>query len=246
MLKFELKKAVVPNKWRNYYLGLVAIGTTLATIYTLLVPAAGNRDLADLNLPQQIELGSGKLVATPNYSGSFDFSQPQPSRSEITEEEREREIIKTDLKYQYFQSNSKIDLELGYLVNTRGDVDSYLQQYTDISSKAIENKKIVHIDTVGYHALFQDRDRAYLSSCISPRSPSNVTQQQFSSYRYQNDLNLQIGWQWLQGKASIRDRRCLWVHLSTPLNLDSQTAYKTLETAWREIYSWLLPNFPAL
>ncbi|MGD1918810.1 MAG: cyanoexosortase A system-associated protein, partial [Pleurocapsa sp.] len=62
----------------------------------------------------------------------------------------------------------------------------------------------------------------------------------------QNDLKPHIGWEWIQGKASIRDRRCLWVNLSTPLVLDSQPAYSSLETAWREIYPWLSQNFPSL
>ncbi len=232
--------AIALNHWRNYYLALLAISTSLVTIYALVNPAAGNHPVANFKFPQRIKLNLGKLVALPTSTDT----QSNRDRQQTTE--LESEIVKTKQEYQYIQDDLNINLEISYLVNTRGDIESYLKQYTNIASKAIANKQIAEIEAIGYHALFRDRDRAYLSSCVSPRSPSNVTQKQFSTYRYQNDLTLQIGWEWLQGKSSIRDRRCLWINMSTPLIGDSQTAYKTLETAWQEIYPWLSLNFPAL
>jgi hypothetical protein len=137
-----------------------------------------------------------------------------------TATETKTETIQARQKYQYSQGGV-IDLEISYLVSTR--------------------------EGVGYHAVLTDHNRAYLTSCISPRSPSNVTQKQFSQYRYQNDLQRQIGLDWLQGKASIRDRRCLWVLLSTPVTHgNSQVANLALETAWKDIYQWWLPRFPDL
>ena len=149
----------------------------------------------------------------------------------------------------------EISLDISYLVGTRGDVETYLREYTDIPPETIKAKKVKHIEGVGYHALFANGDRqgdsksnrAYLSSCISPRSLSNVTQKQFSQFRYQNDLQLQVGLDWLQGKASIRDRRCLWILLSTPImQSDPKTAYQVLENTWQDLYQWWLPNFPRL
>ena len=123
----------------------------------------------------------------------------------------------------------------------------YLQNYTDIQDKTIKTKSIEQIEGIGYHALLRDNKQAYLTSCISPRSLSNVTQKQFSQYRYENDLNWHTGVKWLRGKASIRDRRCLWILLSIPVTQKNiQDDYQILETAWKNIYQWWLPNFPAL
>ena len=233
---------VIPkSKWRNYYLGLLAIGTNLLAVYVLFHPTAGNNSVAKFEFPQQIKLSAGKLITSPssiqNNNSSLDLLKATVP---------EQEIVTTKQKYRYIQDELNIGLKMSYLVNTRGDVESYLKQYTKIVPEAIASKKISRIESTGYHALVSDRDQAYLSTCVSPRSLSSVTQQQFSNYRYQNDLNFQTAWEWLQGKSSIRDRRCLWIHMSIPLAGDSQTAYKTLETAWQEIYPWLAQNFPAL
>jgi cyanosortase A-associated protein len=222
------------NQWRSYCLVITAISLNLATIYALINPTVANRPVTNFQFPQQIKLPSAKAISANDA--------PKVIKSSSSS----AEIIETRQKYKYTQENLPISLEISYLVNTRGDVASYIQTYTKIATEAITSEKTAQIKQVGYHTLLSDGDRAYLSSCISPRSLSNVTQKQFSQYRYQNDLNLQIGWQWLLGKASIRDRRCLWVHLSTPLVSDSQTAYETLEATWQELYQWWLPNFPAL
>lgn len=236
----DIRKAISQNQWRNYYLALIAIGTNVVTIYALINPYRGDRDLANFRFPQQIQLNSETLSAIQK-SGSLVKDSPE-SPVNLSRQE----TIKSKQQYQSIKNGSDTILEISYLVNTRGDVESYLQQYTDISSEAVKNQTIAHIDPIGYHSLLEDSDRAYLSSCISPRSPSNVTQRQFSNNRYQNDLKLKIGWEWLQGKSSIRDRRCLWVQLSTPLMSNSQTAYENLEAIWREVYPWLSQNFPAL
>lgn len=220
--------------WRSYPLMVTAIATNLAIAYTVIVPTVGNRPIADFQFPQQLKIGSNKAIVASNSQDAVESIQ------------QDRETVKAHQKYQYTQDDATISLEMSYLINTRGNVESYLQKHTDIAPEVIEAMQIKQISGVGYHSLLNNGNRAYLSSCISPRSPSNVTQGQFSQYRYQNDLKLEVGKDWLQGKASIRDRRCLWVHLSTPLVTDVPTAYQTLETAWQKIYRWWLPNFPPI
>ena len=215
---------------RNSWLAVSCVGINLAVIYSLIVPGVGNRAVADFEFPQRLDLGS-KAIAKPNLDQL---------------EAVESEVIKARQKYQYWQDGREIDLDISYLVGTRGSVETYLQ-YTAIAPQVIKAKEIKQIEKVGYHTVFNDRDRAYLSSCISPRSLSNVTQKQFSEQRYENDLQLPVVLNWMQGKASIRDRRCLWVLLSTPITEgNSQSAYRALETAWKDVYRWWLPNFPSL
>ncbi|MEY2859457.1 MAG: hypothetical protein RLZZ74_3770 [Cyanobacteriota bacterium] len=217
-------------QWRSYLLTVTGISLHLALAYSFLVPTAGNRQVAAFKFPQ----GFNQAIAIAET-----FSQNKPRT--------ETETIQARQKYQYSQAGQAINLEISYLVSTRGDVATYLQNYTTINAEAIKGKSIKQLEGVGYHALLTEHNRAYLTSCISPRSLSNVTQKQFSQYRYQNDLQWQIGLDWLQGKASIRDRRCLWVLLSTPVTRgNSQVANLALETAWKEIYQWWLPRFPDL
>lgn len=225
------------DKWRSYCLTLTAIAINLTAIYALWKPDASNRSVADFKFPQELELAGGKAIVSPPMGAS--------SNSQLTSEPQSKKVA-IGQKYQYIRAKMPIALEISYLVDTQGDVKSYLKQYTQLPQKAIADGQIEYIKGVGYHLLLQTSDRAYLSSCISPRSPSNVTQRQFSEYRYQNDLKLDLFWQWLQGKTSIRDRRCLWVNLSTPLNSTPQTAHEVLETTWQELYMWWLPNFPPL
>lgn len=218
------------NQWRSYLLAVTSISINLAVIYTFLIPAAGNRQVAKFEFPS--EFGLAKEVTI--------------TKDVVEQAGTATETIQARQQYRYGRDRA-IALEINYLVNTRGDVDTYLRDHTDISEKAIAAKSIRSIEGIGYYALLADKDRTYLTSCISRSSPANVTQKQFSQYRYEQDLSWQIGWRWLQGKTSIRDRRCLWVLLSTPANRNNlQTRYRHLEAAWQNIYRWWLPNFPSL
>ena len=231
-------------KWRSYFLAITVIYINLMAAYAFLKSDASNRSIADFQFPQKIKLTSDKVFVDPNIETTFN------SRSNISSSEPEIElkdkIIAAHQKYRYTSRKLPIDLEMNYLVDTQGEVKSYLQQYTPLSQKVIVGAQQKYIKGVGYHTLLTTSDRIYLNSCISPRSLSNVTQKQFSEYRYQNDLKLYLFWGWLQGKTSIRDRRCLWVNLSTPRTPELQTAYKVLETTWQELYNWWLPNYPQL
>jgi len=221
---------MINQTWKSSCLMLAGIGTYITTAYVIIVPQAGNRSVASFQFPQKIKLNSTTTI------------EAKLSQTSTTN----KQAFKASHQYQYLQDGQPINLKINYIINTRGNVDTYLQHHTSIAPEIIKNKTIKQIEGVGYHALFATGDRAYLTSCISPRSPSNITQRQFSQYRYKNDLKWKVIGRWLQGKASIRDRRCLWINLSTPLTTNTQTAYQSLETAWQEVYQWWLPNFPPL
>lgn len=221
--------------WRSYMLALTSIGINFAVICTLFFPTVGNRSVADYKFSERLKLPANQVFIH------------EPNHQELATTESKEEIIKASQHYKNLQDGRELDLHLSYFVRTRGDVATYLQNYTTIDAKVIKAKSIKQVDGIGYHALFTDNNRAYLSSCISPRSLSNVTQRQFSQHRYQNDLKWQVGLDWLQGKASIRDRRCLWVLLSTPITQgNSQTDYQALERVWQDIYQMWSTNFPSL
>ncbi len=222
------------RSWHRYFLAVTSITINLVTVSAIFAPNAGNRSVANFEFPQQIKLKSGQIIASSQLRDITTASSSQP------------ETIKTKQKYQYILNKSEIAIEINYLVNTRGDIESYLGKYTNIPPEIIKTKQIKQLAEIGHHALISHQGHAYLSSCISPRSLSSVTHKQFSQHRYQNDLKLPIFWEWLQGKASIRDRRCLWVHLSAPIITDAQATYEALEMTWQDLYRWWKPNFPSL
>ena len=51
---------------------------------------------------------------------------------------------------------------------------------------------------------------------------------------------------WLLGQAEFRDKRCLWAHLSMPLeqSIPVQDTYSNLETVWYEWYEYWQTNYP--
>ncbi|HEY9770402.1 MAG TPA: cyanoexosortase A system-associated protein [Coleofasciculaceae cyanobacterium] len=223
------------NQWRSNFLVISSIGINLAVVYALIVPAVGYRSTADFKFPESLSLNSATAIAVKS-----NLTKPKAKTLST-------EIIKSRKKYKYVLDKQEIDLDLNYLVGTRGDVETYLQSYTSLPASIIRAKTVKHKKETGFYTVFSDRDRVYLSSCISPRSPSSVTQRQFSQHRYQNDFQFQVGLDWLKGKESIRDRRCLWVHLSTAITQsDTQAAYEALEAVWVDLYQWWLPNFPPL
>ncbi len=229
--------------WRSYSLAIISIGINLTVVYTLLVPDVGNRGVADFKFPAQIPVQEG---ITKSQTSMSKINSAIANTSSLNTK-KQQEVIKAHQQYQYSHNGREINLEISYLVGTRGDTGAYLQHYTAVDEKVIKQKSINQLPGIGYHALFNDQNYAYLTSCISPRSPSNVTQKQFSQNRYRHDLQWQIGQDWLRGNASIRDRRCLWVLLSTTnIEGDSQAAEQALETIWQDIYPWLLKNFPPL
>ncbi len=238
-------------QWRSYFLAVASVGINAAVIYALIMPKASNRPVANYEFPEHLKINYGDKAFEKTGLG-------QRAIKPI-----DKEVIRSQQRYQYIDGETKMRLDISYLVGTRGDVETYLQNYTDLAPEIIKAKIVKQLDQVGYYTLFSGhrllrpkrtepavtvgQDRAYLSSCISPRSLSNVTQKQFSQYRYQNDLRWQVGWDWLRGKASIRDRRCLWILLSTPVDtLNTQAAYQNLETVWKDVYQYWLSNFPPL
>ena len=223
-------------QWRSYFLAVASVGINAAVIYALIMPKASNRSVANYEFPEHLKI---------SYANSKALEKTGLGQRAI--KPIDKEVIKSQQRYQYIGSGTKMRLDISYLVGTRGDVETYLSNYTDIAPEIIKAKIVKQLDGVGYHALFSGKNRAYLSSCISPRSLSNVTQKQFSQNRYENDLRWQVGWDWLRGKASIRDRRCLWILLSTPIDTpNTQAAYQILEKVWRDVYQYWLSNFPPL
>jgi cyanosortase A-associated protein len=154
-------------------------------------------------------------------------------------------------RYQYIQNDLTLDIEMQYALNTKGDVKSFIQNYSSLPLSSRQLALILRQQQgIGFYSLFAYQQRAYLSSCINSQGGTTVTVSQFRQNRniYDNIYNMRFKERlipWLQGRGSIQDMRCLWTHLSIPLkNSAPEDAYQRLEKAWFSWYQWWHPRFP--
>ncbi len=223
------------NQWRSSFLAATCAGMCLVTAYSFIEPTAGNRQAASFIFPDSVTLNSWQPKAGESLT------------EEKTEIENKQDLIQSSRSYTYSKDGILLRVEIRYLVGTRGDISNLIQEQTGIPPAVIKQAEEQQLAGVGFHTRFVYQDRAYLSSCINPSGSSTVTGKQFSQNLYANSLNYDLLLAWLLGKASIRDRRCLWTQLSIPVTeLESEKAYSILEKAWQEWYGWWQPRFPSL
>jgi cyanosortase A-associated protein len=184
-----------------------------------------------LNLPAVASLPGWQLQSS-NPSNN-------PTDSNQNKIEPQNSLLLSGRSYQFSRKQDALDLEIRYLIETDGDVIKMLKGYKSIfideSSSLMRQRS--HI---GSYILFTDAKQAHLSACINPSGNSSVTRAQFQSDRNNYDLQFSRIMAWLTGQAELRQKHCLWVHLSSPLNHDSPTTtYQNLESAW---FYWYQQN----
>lgn len=201
-----------------------------------------------------------KLVADPtlgkptvyNFPATVPLSgwqaQVNPIAVNVQQAPQDKHLLSNSKSYRYTQRNSyQLDLSMHYVVGTSGDDRLFIRNSTSIPL----DKQLVAVTRyqkgIGYYELLRDRTSAHLVACINPQGESTVTRKQFLHNRNTYDLQPRNILLWLTAKSDLRDRRCLWTHLSMPLNgASTQTAERQLETAWVSLYQWWIPRFPPL
>ncbi len=227
---------MIQNLGRNSLLILTNIALISATLYSWVEPQVGNRTVKSFTFPDSIPLAAWNQIK----------HNPVPLKTQINLEEKAEDLIESAKYYQYIQDNITIDVSLFYVVNTRGNLNKLIATHTNISQEIISKQQVKQYGNIGSYSLFYEGDRAYLSSCLNPQGSTTVTSQQFSARLNQVKITPNLIGKWLLGKASIRDRRCLWMHLSLPLSSEVNDADRILENTWRELVQWWIPNFPKL
>ena len=222
-------------QYRNNFLAFTCMGFCLATVYSLIQPTVGSRQVSSFSFPSTVPLKSWQLVKTESISNR------QP------EKKKQKELIASGKSYLYSKDNLSLKVEMLYLVGTRANVHSVLENKIAIPANLLKKADTHKLEDIGFYTIFSDKNRAYLSSCINPRGITTVTQKQFSQNRYKHDLKYSRLLPWLFGRETIRDRRCLLTNLSIPVkNLQPEIAYKILQSAWQDWYLWWQPRFPNL
>lgn len=148
--------------------------------------------------------------------------------------------------YFYSKNNQKLKFEMYYVADASLN-EKYFRQFGSerITSGNELKQTVQRQNQEGYYSLSVEGEIAYLRTCISPSGQSTITHDQFMRNRYENDFSFDRILPWLMGQVTLRDHRCLWAHLSLPLDKHSpKLAYQTLETAWVPWHAWWRNKFP--
>ncbi len=150
-------------------------------------------------------------------------------------------------KYSYLVDEMTVDIALRYAVGTDGDLFSFLKGMANIEISEDElRQKSVLKSPIGYYATFTHQNRAYLTACINPRGISTVTKDHFEDNASDRAMDRDVIIGWLLGQKDLRDRRCLWTLISTPITSDSDLniTNQKLEKVWFLWYEWWKFRFP--
>jgi cyanosortase A-associated protein len=162
--------------------------------------------------------------------------------------------VATGMSYRYQHSPQPIEIEMRYITDGVANLPhlpTLLEAFTKIPATAIaQPSSLKERSGVGFYSLFVEGKTAYFSTCINPQGISTVTGDKFIanttpslvSGRFQLDRVLP----WVLGRQTLRDSRCLWTLISTPIDAATPDAtMKTLETVGVNWTQWWQAHFPA-
>jgi len=135
--------------------------------------------------------------------------------------------------YKYQQKDLKLEIGMRY-VDSSFENETLFREYNPLVLSPGKPAPIIRQrKAMGAYTLSVDEKRAYLRACINPYGDSAITYTQFIQNRYAAGLQFSRLLPWIMGKESLLDNRCLWAHLSLPIqNSSPEKAYQVLEDTW--------------
>jgi len=211
-----------------WFLSGVGITVTLVSLSTLFSPQIGRRQVPPLSFPSQITLNGW------NRESSFPLSEDesQGNNNQYIQQ------FRSGQHYQYRQNDTEVTVELRHLGGTFGNVGGFVGRYSNLGD-AYQKGEVRSIEGLGRYQLFTDETHAYLSTCITSQGTSTIGMSEFVYKMNRNLLNVNSRLlSGLIGTRSLRERNCLWVNLSTPLQQGSpEKSYRVLESVFKKGYS---------
>jgi cyanoexosortase A len=214
---------------RRFLLAATWVGIILTAIYLI----ASKRPLSAAIFPDALAMRSGRIALNSWQQVKFKPLGQQKYKIPMTDK---FVLVDVAQDYSYLKNSQKLELQMRYVMNTRGDQNPFLLQLSQDLVKDSQNNRR-QLKGVGYYALYSDSKQAYLTACINPRGGSTLTSSQFMQNRYKYDLTLNRLLPWVLGQDVLRDDRCIWTQLSVPLNgLLATDIYTVLESVWNDNY----------
>jgi cyanosortase A-associated protein len=151
-------------------------------------------------------------------------------------------------EYDYQKNDYELNIKTLYVLGSIGGIHQFI---LDENNQPLPRQKgfieLREKEGIGYYGLFKTEEKAHLIACINSTGKTTVTSKQFFLNRKEHNLQLTRMFSWLMGQESLVDRRCLWNHLSLPLNDQTpESLYPILEEAWFSWYQQWDNNFPQL
>lgn len=213
---------------------LTAINLVLIFGRSIIDPNIGERKVTPFEFPATVPLPQWQLVGS------------QPLRSEIANRPPVGKVVLPSRRYYYQRDRLPLNIRMRYEIETEGEVKQYIAEQAGIRFAFDRPALLIRQHAqLGSYGLFVHQQHAYLSACINSRGGSTFTKAEFESNRLLYDVQLNRIIPWLLAQQPLTDKRCLWTHLSVPLNQSSlELAYAILETAWFDWFEWWQPRFP--
>lgn len=221
--------------WKALRISLLAVtlgGVLLVMGKILLYPTHVERKFTPFEFPASVPLPEWQMLE------SVPLTIPEGSP------------IKAAKRYLYQQDNLAMNIEMRYLIDMDGKIiefgklEEWMKEYSALQSPP-DRLSVTSTEGVGFYGLAESQGRGYLSACINSQGGTTATSDQFMKNRNTYDLRFNRILPWLLGQGELRDRRCLWVVMSLPVEKATrEKGYKILETAWVSWYRWWQPRFP--
>lgn len=197
--------------------------------------SAGLSKATVYHFPQQIPLPGWQLTASEPVS----VSQKQNKEIEV---DNKQEILSGQI-YHYQSSGQSLTVNVYYIPSSLGDIRSYYGQFSYLPDLPKLIKPLEKVNPKGHYLQFSSEENHYLTACINSMGKSTATVSQFTAYFYRPYLNPSQWLNLLNGKQTIRDRRCVWGQLSLA---KAERSDAELEAVWQALLSYWQGNFPKL
>ncbi len=221
------------QQFRTAFLAATFIGLVSILAKSVFDPAIGKP--TNYNFPAIVPLSRWQVQAV--------------NTAPTTKNTEDNQLLSKNKHYRYTQGKKhQLDVNMHYVVGTSGNSQLFIKNYTSIPVDSSQLNLITRYQQkTGFYQLFTYQNQAHLISCINPQGESTVTSEQFFDNRQKYDLQSKNILRWLTAQSDLRDRRCLWSHLSVPLDrVSTKDAYHQLETSWIALAQWWSPRFPPL
>jgi cyanosortase A-associated protein len=214
-----------------------AIGVLGNAIINPPTPKSSLSKPATFDFPQQVPLPDAvMLISKPLATHSFQGG-----------------MVATGRSYRYQHHPHPIEIEIRYItdgVANRPTMDAMLPVFTKVPAAVLQPSTMKELPGLGFYSLFVDKKTAYFGTCINPRGIATVTGDQFHANSNPNPLSSGIPFDrflpWLLGKQTLRDSRCMWTVISTPIDEAAPDAtMKKLEKLGVNWTQWWQAHFPA-
>ncbi len=207
---------------------------------------------AIVNNPTKSNLRNTNSLNFPQPTSLTDLQQIESKSLPDHQFPNKTVAIGRQYRYRYQQQSQPIDIQVRYIADGVANppaMERLLPAFTDVPDTVLLSTTTKQQPNVGDYNLFVHKERAYFSTCINPQGITTVAADRFHTNSNPNplsSLSVKRLLPWLLGQQTLRDSRCVWTVLSTPIDRATpDVTMKTLETIGVTWIHWWQVHFPA-